>query len=418
MEDGIAVIDYDCLSSIGLDAALSWENLVKNRSGIGTIDRYNPNEETLQGVTAISYGGQVPTSFDELAGSSDRFKKWSEPSYHAVTTLSKRVFERIGFNIAQHDPQRIAFLGGTALTSQISRDTLAKTLKADSKFILNQCQNIPLSVAASEYGIKGPCFSVGSACSSSGHAIFLAFQFLKAGLIDCAFVVGYEFPLMPFSVGGLDWVNALYRRDTPEDRGYSDSTAASRPFSKDRRGFVLSEGAGAILISDSGYAQRMGWPIKGRIGGGYANSDADHITRASVSNISFCMSAAISAAGCNENDIDCVNAHGTSTPIGDAAELKALYEVFGPRLKEIPVVANKSQIGHSLGASSILALILALEGMHQGVALPTLNHVRDPSLPEAFIPPEAIEYKHKTTLLNSFGFGGTNISIVLERGEH
>lgn len=418
MNDGVAVIDYDCLSSIGLDVALSWENLVNNQSGIGAIDRYNPLAETLQGVMAISYGGQVPTSFDELAGSPEKFKKWSEPSYHAVKTLTKRIVDRIGFNVAEHEPQRIAFLGGTALTSQISRDTLARTLKADSKFILNQCQNIPLSVAASEYGIKGPCFNVGSACSSSGHAIFIAFQFLKAGLIDCALVVGYEFPLMPFSVGGLDWVNALYRRDAPEDRGYSDSTAASRPFSKDRRGFVLSEGAGAVLLSERGYARRMGWPIKGEIRGGYVNSDADHITRASVANVTLCMKAAINASGCNESDIDCVNAHGTSTPIGDAAELKALYDVFGTRLKTTPVVANKSQIGHSLGASSILALILALEGMGQGVVLPTLNHIRDPSLPEAFIPSETIQYEHKTTLLNSFGFGGTNISLVLGGGEH
>ncbi|HEX8174137.1 MAG TPA: beta-ketoacyl-[acyl-carrier-protein] synthase family protein [Pyrinomonadaceae bacterium] len=414
MHREIAVVDYDCLTPAGLSIEASWKNLVNNRSAIGKIDRYDPGAETLFGVSAIQYGGQLPASFDNLAGSAEVFKKWSEPSYHAVKTLTRMILKRLDFNIAQHNPQRIAFLGGTALTSQISRDVLTKTQKADSKYILNQCQNIPLSIAASEFGMQGPCFSVGSACASSGHAILLACQFIEAGIVDCAIVVGYEFPLMPFSVGGLDWVNALYRRDEPEDRAYDDSSVASRPFSKDRRGFVLSEGAGAVFLSDIAYVRDRDWPVKGIIRGGYMNSDADHLTRASMQNVSLCMESAIKDARCNKEDIDAINAHSTSTPIGDAVELKALHTVFGEQMKRTPVVANKSQLGHSLGASSILGLNLALEGMTRSTLLPTLNHIPDPSLPEAIIPTESMEYRHDITLLNSFGFGGTNVSLVVE----
>jgi 3-oxoacyl-[acyl-carrier-protein] synthase II len=130
------------------------------------------------------------------------------------------------------------------------------------------------------------------------------------------------------------------------------------------------------------------------------------------------MRSALENAGCNPEDVGCINAHATSTPLGDAAELTALHAVFGDHLATIPVVANKSQIGHSLGASTILALILALRGMREGVVLPTLNHIPDPSLPPAWIPAVATEHEHDLTLLNSFGFGGTNVSLVVARGPH
>jgi 3-oxoacyl-[acyl-carrier-protein] synthase II len=126
------------------------------------------------------------------------------------------------------------------------------------------------------------------------------------------------------------------------------------------------------------------------------------------------MRQALSAAQCSADDIACVNAHATSTPVGDAGELYALQKVFGDRLAKLPVVANKSQLGHSLGASSVLELMLAVEGMNKRVLLPTLNYVFDSSLPPAFIANEAIAYEHRITLLNSFGFGGTNTSLVVE----
>jgi 3-oxoacyl-[acyl-carrier-protein] synthase II len=411
----IAIVDYDCLTPAGHNMQHAWENLVNNRSGIRMIDRYDPGQESIDGIEEISYGGQIPLSFDELAGSSETFKKWCEPSYHAVKSLTKAILRRIDFDISQHSPQRIAFLGATVLTSQMSRDVLVKTGQVDSKFILNQCQNIPLGAAAGEFGLQGPCFSVNSACASSGQALLLAFQFIKSGMVDCALVIGHEFPIIPFPVAGLNWLNALYRRDKSDDRAYGNPAMASRPFSMDRRGFVLSEGAGAVFLSQAGYAIKMGWPIKGILRGGYMNSDAGHLTRASLDNVTRCMISAIKNSECNKEEIDCINAHATSTPVGDEVELKALQRVFGENLQQTPVVANKSQIGHSLGASSILGFVFAVEGMNKDTLLPTLNHIPDPALPDAFIPTEAMGYSHQLTLVNSFGFGGTNISLIVER---
>ncbi len=285
MSERVAIVDYDCVCSAGAELGHAWQCLATNQSGIRRIDRFDPEHESLLGVSTVAYAGQVPLSFDAIAGSAERLAKWCEPGYHVVKLLTTRLLHRLAFDVSQHDPQRIALLGATVLTSQQSRDVLHRTGRADSKFILNQCQNIPLAAAASEHGIRGPCFSVSSACASSGHAVFIAAQFIRAGIIDAAIVVGYEFPILPSSVAGLDWVSALYRRDEPNDRAYGDPTAASRPFSFDRRGFVLAEGAGALFLSDLDYARRMGWPVQGMIRGGYLNADADHLTRASVDNV-------------------------------------------------------------------------------------------------------------------------------------
>ncbi len=411
-----AIVEHDLVAAGGADLDQAFRHLAGNRSGIVPLSRYDYRAETLPGVSYIAYAGEIPLSYEQLAGSADRLEKWREPCYHALRTLATRVLDRLGFDVADHRPQRIALLGGTALTSQHSRDVLLHTRRADSKYILNQCTNIPLAVVASEHGIQGPCFSMSSACASSGHAMLVAGQLIQAGMVDCALVLGYEFPLTPASVGGLDWISALYRRDQPADRAFADAARASRPFSRDRRGFVLAEGAAAVVLARGDYARERGWPIQAWLRGAFSNADAGHLTRISRDNIGVCMREALAAAGCGPEDVQCVNAHATSTPVGDAAELGALAAVFGERLERIPVVANKSQVGHTLGASTVVALCLALRGMREGVVLPTLNHVPDPALPPAWIPTAAAAHPHELTLLNSFGFGGTNVSLVIERG--
>jgi 3-oxoacyl-[acyl-carrier-protein] synthase II len=413
MDSRVGIVAYDCLSPLGTTLSSTWKELTSNRSGVRFIDRYDPARETLAGVSSIAFAGQVPLTYAEMAGSRERFDRSPEPSAHCVPAVCARMLREIDFDVSAHDAQRIALFGATALTNQISQHVLTTTGRPYVNFILNQCHNIPLAMVAKEFGLRGPSFSIGGACASGNHALFLAYQFIVSGLVDCAIVVGFEFPLLPVCVGGFEWLRALYKRDKPEDRAYDRPDAASRPYSPDRRGFVLAEAVAAVFLSRLDYARRIGWPLKGTIDGGYMNSDGDHLTRMSPANITVCMREAIRAARRAPADIECINAHATSTPVGDAAELTALHEVFGDRLTSIPVVANKSQLGHSLGASAVLELMLAVEGMNAGIVLPTLNHVPDPRLPDAFIPTSAIEYEHRATLLNSFGFGGTNASLVV-----
>ena len=416
MESEVGIVGFECFSPLGTTFAETWQALASNRSGIGFIDRYDPSEQSLSGVSSVAFGGQIPLGYDEMAGSSDRFRRSPEPAHHCVTPVCRRLLEALEFDVANHNPQRIALLGATALTSQISQDTLTRSQRPYVNFILNQCHNIPLALVAREFGLQGPTFSIGGACASGNHALLVAYQMIKSGLLDCAIVVGYEFPLLPLNAGAFEWIRALYKRDRPSDRAYDNPEASSRPFSVDRRGLLLAEAVGAVLLTDVAYARRFGWPVKATIRGGYMNSDGDHLTRMVPDNVVTCMRGALAAAQCNPDDIECVNAHATSTPVGDAGELTGLAQLFGSRFRRLPVVANKSQLGHSLGASAILELMAAVEGMNLGVLLPTLNHIPDPALPEAFFPTEATEFAHKLTLLNSFGFGGTNASLVVAAG--
>lgn len=413
MDDRVGIIGYECFSPLGMTFASTWKELIGNRSGVRFIDRYDPSRESLQGVSSIAFAGQIPVTYAEMAGSRERFDRSPEPSSHCARMVCKNVLDAIKLDVSRHDPQRIGIIGATALTAQISQHVLSTTAKPYVNFILNQCHNIPLAMVAKEFGLRGPSFSIGGACASGNHALFMAHHFIRTGLLDGALVVGFEFPLLPLCVGGFEWLHALYKRDKPDDRGYHRPELASRPFSRDRRGFVLAEAVGAVFLSRVDHAQRVGWTVKGLIEGGYMNSDGDHLTRMSPGNIAVCMRAAIRAAGRTADEIDCINAHATSTPVGDAAELTGLYEVFGERLTRIPVVANKSQLGHSLGASALLELMLAVEGMNTGIVLPTLNHVPDPGLPDAFVPTSAMAHEHRATLMNSFGFGGTNASLVV-----
>jgi 3-oxoacyl-[acyl-carrier-protein] synthase II len=409
----IVIVDYDCMSSLGTSFEKTWHNLTENHSGIGRVDRYDPAEQDLLGVPSMQFGGQIPIGLDELAGSPARRRKWPEPSVHALEQVCARLLQRQQFDISQHDPYRIAILGATALTSTVAQDQVDRTRRANANAMLCLCQNIPLTAAAMRFGIQGPLFSVGSACASSNHALLIGAQLIQAGSIDAALVAGFEFPFVPVISGGFVWMNAIYRRDNPADRAYDDPALASRPFSLDRRGFLLAEGVGAILLTSQRYAQRLGWSMRGRLCSGSMTSDAAGYTAIRDTSIEHCMRQALDKAGVSVDDVGCVNAHATSTPLGDRTELETLHRLFGDALTRIPVVSNKSQVGHALGATSILELMFAVEGMNRGIVLPTLNYREDPELPKAFIPSEAIELAHEFTLLNSFGFGGTNSSLVV-----
>ncbi len=406
------VVDYDCMTAAGLDLENTWDVLVKNGSGIDRISRYDPRLDGSRKIAGIEYAGEIPATHVELAGSQARHRQWPEPAHHAVGIVCDRILDRLQFETSQHDPERIGLFGATALTSQLAQDALNATGETQSKFILNQCHNVPLALVASRYGLQGPSFSIGSACASSCHALYLASQLLQAGLLDCALVAGFEFPVSPVNVRGLTWLGALFINDREDDRASAEPALASRPFSNDRRGFVLAEGVGVTLLAESAYCSKMGWPRKGYLRGGHTNSDGGHLTRMSSETIARCMQTALRTARL-DSEIGCVNVHATSTPIGDKKELMALRQVLGDKLKSTPLVANKSQLGHSVGACAIIGLMLAMEGMRESIILPTLNYEPDPELPQASITTTAAEHDHTSTLINSFGFGGTNACLVV-----
>lgn len=415
MTELAVVVGYDCITSLGVDVATSWDAAVHGKSGVRPIDRYAIESTGYRGVEKIHCAGQLPMSLEQLAGSREALVKWPEPGYHAARLLARRLMGRFGSSLAEADRQRIGVFGATALTSQASHGAVAAEKRATAYFILNQCHNTPLSAVAIEHKLQGPSYSINSACASSNHALYTAALFIAQGIIDAALVVAFEFPVLPICTAGFAWMNALYSWTDPRDRGYSDPAACSRPLSSDRRGFVLAEGAGVVMLASRQLASRHDWPVEASIAGGCMNGDALHMTNSSKQQIAACIRGALQAAQCAPEQVGCINAHATSTGVGDGAETIALADVFGAVLPEIPVVANKSQLGHSLGASGVLGLILAIEGMKRGVLLPTLNYRPDPALPGIRATAEPRPLVHRTVLLNSFGFGGTNACLVVSR---
>jgi 3-oxoacyl-[acyl-carrier-protein] synthase II len=235
---------------------------------------------------------------------------------------------------------------------------------------------------------------------------------IRDGDCDFALAGGAETCLIPEIILGFANMLATIKVG-PKDRSYQDPTQASRPFSLDRKGFVLAEGGGIVVLAAGEAARANGLAPRAEVAGIGWNSDALHFTRPNAETIIRAMRDAIADAEISPEDIGAINAHGTSTPSGDTAEADCMRAVFGGRLPGIPISANKSQIGHSLGASAAIEAALAIEAMRRGIVLPTVNHIPDPTLADLdVVPNEARRHPHEFVLSNSFGFGGTNCCIV------
>ena len=218
--------------------------------------------------------------------------------------------------------------------------------------------------------------------------------------------------VIPEIIHGFENMNATIKIK-PGDRAHDDPSQASRPFSADRRGFVLSEGAGVLVLAADDAIRAHGLEPKAEVLGIGWTSDAYHITRPNIETIIVAMRMAIEDAGLAPSDIQYVNAHGTSTPKGDIAEIECLKQVFGKHMEKLPVSSNKSQIGHTLGGAAGIEAAFAIEGMRRGIILPTVNHIPDPAMDGVdVVPNRARTQAHDIILSNAFGFGGTNCCVV------
>jgi 3-oxoacyl-[acyl-carrier-protein] synthase II len=287
-------------------------------------------------------------------------------------------------------------------------------LKVSPYLLPNLCANLPSGKAGMLLGFTGPVFSPQGACASGNHAIGIGARMIRDG--DCDFVLagGVDTCLIPEIIQGFANMMATIRIG-PNDRAYDDPTQASRPFSIDRKGIVLSEAAGVVVLAAEESLTIYGLTPKAEVLGIGWTSDAYHITLPNAETIIRAIREAIDDAGLHPGDIQYVNAHGTSTPKGDATEVECLRRVFGGTLGKIPVSSNKSQIGHTLGASAAVEAALSIEALQQGVILPTVNHIPDPELDDVdVVPNQARRQRYEFFLSNAFGFGGTNCCIVFK----
>ena len=260
---------------------------------------------------------------------------------------------------------------------------------------------------ATKYGLKGTNLTTSTACSSGANAIGMALDLLRNGKADAVVTGGAEACVLPLTMVGFE---ALFALST----GFNNDPAhASRPFAKGRDGFVMGEGAGILVLEREDAAQKRGAKIYARLAGYGCACDATHIVAPDIDGQAAAMQSALEDAGMTPAQVDYINAHATSTPLGDVIETKAIKQLFGERAPEIPVSATKSMIGHSIGASAAIGSIAAIMTLQTGTIHPTINLVEaDPECDLNYTPNTAAQKKVQTALCNAFGFGGNNASIV------
>jgi 3-oxoacyl-[acyl-carrier-protein] synthase II len=413
----VVVVGCEVSTPLGHGLDTSWTRAVRCESGIGWLSRFDAADY------AVKVAGEIP-DFDPL--SYDFITERERHFWHAefiplVMALSHDLVENAGIVIDDRNAHRIGALVGSAMNGNdafqknLNSLRIGGPLKVSPFCLPNICGNMPVGKTAMLLGLKGPTMSPATACATGNHCIAESAKIIQRGDADIMIAGGVDLPLLPVVYYGFGNMRALVV--TREgDRAYRDPALASRPFSRDRKGFVLSEGAGLLLLSSLENAMEMELPILAEIAGVYMNSDAYHYTNPLESAIAACAEGALRDAELTPRDVDYINAHGTSTKIGDETEVACLRQVFGAHLESVPISSNKSQIGHALAASAAIEASFIIRGMQENILLPTLNYDPDPAFETLdFVPNRPRRQQVDVALSNSFGFGGTNCCIVLKR---
>jgi 3-oxoacyl-[acyl-carrier-protein] synthase II len=418
----VVVTGLGLVTPLGCGIEQTWRRLIAGESGIKRIEKFEVSD------LACKIAGQVPRG-DGAAGGFNA-DDWMEPKEQRkvddfiifAMAAATQALNDADWHPREYDDQVVSgvLIGsgiggveGIAETALILRDRGPR--RVSPFFIPGRLINLASGYVSIAHKLKGPNHAVVTACSTGAHAIGDAGRLIALGDADVMVAGGTESPVNRISIAGFAACRALSTafNDTPE--------RASRPYDRDRDGFVMGEGAGAVVLEEYEHAKRRGARIYGELVGYGLSGDAFHITApADDGDGAFrCMTAASRRAGISANDIDYINAHGTSTPLGDEIELKAVERLVGNAAGRIAMSSTKSSIGHLLGAAGAVEAIFCLLAMRDQVLPPTIN-LDNPSVGTAIdlVPHKAQKREVNVALSNSFGFGGTNASLVFRRLEH
>lgn len=408
----VVVTGMGIVSPVGSTIASAWDAICNGRSGIRTMTSFDVKDMKTR------IGGEV-IDFDVADYLTPRESKRMDNFIHYGFAAAVDALEDAGLldENSSYDPERI----GCALGAGIGGlSTIEKTTEAYLKggqrkvspfFIPGSITNMIGGYLSIRYNLKGPNIAIVTACSSATHNMGTATRMIQYGEADVMVAGGAEFATTPTSVSGFISARAMStRNDAPEQ--------ASRPWDEERDGFVLSNGAGVVIIEELEHAKRRGATIYGEIIGYGMSSDAFHMTSppADGEGAARCMKIALNDAGVDPRDIDYINAHGTSTPLGDLAETIAVKTIFGAYAQQVPVSSTKSMTGHLLGAAGGVEAIFSLLGIRDSIIPPTIN-LDNPGegCDLDYVPNTAREQDIDLVLSNSFGFGGTNSSLIFRK---
>jgi 3-oxoacyl-[acyl-carrier-protein] synthase II len=409
----VVVTGLGALTPIGNTLPEFWNGLKSGKSGAAPITRFNAT------LFKTKFACEVK-DFD-IGNFMDRkeARKMDPFAQFAMVAVDEAIKDS-NLPLADLNPDRVGVIWGSGigglLTFQEEVKTYAKgdgTPRFNPFFIPKMIPDLSAGHISIKYGFRGPNFVTVSACASSTNAIYDAFTFLRLGKADIIVSGGSEAAVCEAGVGGFNAMRALSERnDSPE--------TASRPYDKDRDGFVLGEGAGALILEEYEHAKKRGAKIYGEILGGGMTADAYHITapHPEGAGITKVMYNALEEAGVKPEEVDYINTHGTSTPLGDLGEIRAIQKVFGDHAYNLNISSTKSMTGHLLGAAGAIESIACLLAINESIIPPTINHFTDdpgldPRLNLTF--DKAQHRKVDVALSNTFGFGGHNFSIIFKK---
>ncbi|HXV80875.1 MAG TPA: beta-ketoacyl-ACP synthase II [Candidatus Binatia bacterium] len=409
----VVVTGLGLVTPLGTGVEKNWQALIAGRSGIRRIDRFHNIDAFTSRIA-----GQVPDFRAEDFIEPKEIKKMDLFIQYSVAAASMAA-EDSGFKIDPQEADRVGVIVGVGLCGI---DTIEATeiayleggpRKISPFFIPKVISNLAPGQIAIRHGAKGVNWTPTSACASGTHAVGEAFHLIRRGLQDAVIAGGAESAITPLGVGGFSAMKALSTRNDEPER-------ASRPFDRDRDGFIIAEGAGALILEERERALRRGAKIYAEVIGYGANGDAHHMTAPAPEGegAARCMRLSLKDAEIAPSEVDYINAHGTSTEYNDANETQAIKKVFGEQAFKLAVSSTKSMTGHLLGAAGAVEAIFSVLALRHGTIPPTINYENpDPDCDLDYVPNQARTADIRVALSNSFGFGGTNACVIFRRGE-
>lgn len=408
MKRRVVITGLGIISPVGNDIASAWDNIVNGRSGIGRITRFDASALNAQ------IAGEVK-DFDITQLVSAKEAKQMDTFIHYGLAAGIQAWKDSGLEITEENAERMGVIvgsgiGGLPRIEDTQKDYLERGARRISPFFVpGSLINLVSGQLSIALGLKGPSYAVVSACTTGLHSIGDAARLIEYGDADVMVAGGAESTVSPLGVGGFAAMRALSTRN-------DDPTAASRPWDRDRDGFVLGEGAGVLVLEEYEHARQRGARIYGEFIGYGMSSDAHHITTPDKDGPKRGMENALRNAKVDLSLVNYVNAHGTSTPLGDINETEAIKLAFGDHAKNLVVNSTKSMTGHLLGAAGGIEAVFTTLAVHHQISPPTINIVnQDPDCDLDYCANEARDLKIDVALSNSFGFGGTNGSMVVKR---
>ncbi|MCU7841303.1 MAG: beta-ketoacyl-ACP synthase II [Candidatus Thiodiazotropha sp. (ex Troendleina suluensis)] len=406
----VVVTGLGMVAPVGLDIPTSWDNILAGKSGIQPITHFDVGTFTTQ------FGGPI-YGFEITDYIPKKEAKKMDKFIHYGLAAGIQAIKDAGLEVTDDNAERIGVLIGSGIGGITGIENSYQAYldggprKISPFFVPSSIINMVSGNLSIMYGLKGPNYSIVSACSSGAHSIAEAAMMIRHGRTDVMIAGGAEMATSPVGLGGFAAARALSRRN-------DDPQAASRPWDKDRDGFVLSDGAGVVVLEEYEQAKARGAKIYAELVGMGMNSDAYHMTAPSVdgSGAAKCMELALKDGGINLQEVDYINAHGTSTPAGDVAETMAVKRAFGDHAHKLCVSSTKSMTGHMLGAAGGAEAVYTILALYNQVVPPTINlDNQDPACDLDYVPNSAREMKLDVVISNSFGFGGTNGTLAFRR---